>query len=113
VRQAIRAEAASALDDAGSATVLYELMLPYADRVAVSYPEISTGSASRYLGLLAATTGRHITRRRTMRVWPSRKSDDGVVANVEAFLGGLRLARAESLEAAPEVHPGPVGAGVA
>ena len=52
------AEAASALGDAGSASILYKLMLPYADRVAVSYPEISTGSVSRYLGLLAATTGR-------------------------------------------------------
>ena len=41
-----------------SAAVLYELLLPYGDRVAVSYPEISTGSVARYLGLLAATMER-------------------------------------------------------
>ena len=30
----------------------------YADRVAVSYPELSTGAVARYLGLLAAAMGR-------------------------------------------------------
>ena len=33
--------------------------LPYADHVTVSYPEISVGFVSRYLGLLATTLGRH------------------------------------------------------
>ncbi len=42
------------LGDADHAPVLYELLLPYPDRVALSYPEISTGSVSRNLGLLAA-----------------------------------------------------------
>ena len=46
------------LGDVGRAERLYGQLLPYADRVAVSYPEISTGSVSRYLGLLA-TTARH------------------------------------------------------
>jgi uncharacterized protein HemY len=32
-------------------------LLPYADRVATSYPEISLGPISRFLGILAATTG--------------------------------------------------------
>jgi DNA-binding SARP family transcriptional activator len=49
------AEATSSIDDARRAATLYELLLPYADRVAVTYPEISTGSVARYLGLLAAT----------------------------------------------------------
>ena len=48
-------EAARALDDAEAAGAIYPRLLPYADRVAVAYPEISTGSVSRYLGLLAAT----------------------------------------------------------
>jgi tetratricopeptide (TPR) repeat protein len=55
---ALLAEAASALGDAEHAAVLYDLLLPYADRVALSYAEISTGSVSRNLGLLAATTER-------------------------------------------------------
>lgn len=37
------AEAAVALGDAGHAAVLYEALAPYADRVAVSYPEFSMG----------------------------------------------------------------------
>ncbi|MBA3261285.1 MAG: tetratricopeptide repeat protein [Thermoleophilaceae bacterium] len=52
------AETASALSDAERASVLYELLLPYSDRVAVSYAEISTGAVSRPLALLAATTER-------------------------------------------------------
>jgi DNA-binding SARP family transcriptional activator len=55
---ALLAETASVLGDAKHAAVLYDLMLPYADRVAVSYAEISTGSVARNLGLLAATTER-------------------------------------------------------
>jgi tetratricopeptide (TPR) repeat protein len=52
------AETASAVGDAGAASVLYELLLPYGDRVAVAYPEIGTGSVARYLGILAATMSR-------------------------------------------------------
>lgn len=48
------AETAAALEDATRSAILYEQLLPYADRVAVTYPEISTGSVARYLGLLAA-----------------------------------------------------------
>jgi len=47
-----------ALEDTRRAGVIYELLLPYADRVAVSYAENITGSVARYLGLLAATMGR-------------------------------------------------------
>ena len=52
------AEAAGTLRDTSAAAILYKLLLPYADRVAVSRPEISTGAVARYLGLLAATIGR-------------------------------------------------------
>ena len=45
------------LADARAAAVLYGLLFPYADRVAVSYPDISTGSVAHYLGILALTTG--------------------------------------------------------
>ena len=52
------AEATALLGDAERAAVLYERLLPYADRVAVTYSEISLGSVARYLGLLAAAIGR-------------------------------------------------------
>ncbi len=52
------AEAASSLGDTSRAATLYELLLPYGDRVAVTYSENVTGSVARYLGLLAATTER-------------------------------------------------------
>ncbi len=52
------AEAARLLADAPRAALVYERLLPYADRMAISYPEISTGPVSRYLGVLAATRGR-------------------------------------------------------
>jgi tetratricopeptide (TPR) repeat protein len=43
--------------DAGAAT-LYELLLPYGDRVAVTYCEVSYGSVALPLGLLANRIGR-------------------------------------------------------
>jgi DNA-binding SARP family transcriptional activator/tetratricopeptide (TPR) repeat protein len=52
------AEMARSLRDTQRAATLYGLLLPYADRVALSYPDVSTGSVSRYLGVLAATIGR-------------------------------------------------------
>jgi tetratricopeptide (TPR) repeat protein len=52
------AETARSLADAGRASIIYGLLVPYADRVAVAYPEIATGSVSRYLGILAATMAR-------------------------------------------------------
>ncbi|HYI35917.1 MAG TPA: BTAD domain-containing putative transcriptional regulator [Thermoleophilaceae bacterium] len=52
------AETAHALEDTRSAAVLYELLRAYPGRVAISYPEISTGSVSRPLGLLATTLTR-------------------------------------------------------
>jgi tetratricopeptide (TPR) repeat protein len=52
------AETAAALEEADLAAALYEQLLPWADRVAISYAEISTGAVARSLGLLATTMGR-------------------------------------------------------
>jgi tetratricopeptide (TPR) repeat protein len=58
------ADVASAVGEDGHAAALYELLLPYADRVAISYPEISTGAVARSLGLLAGSIGRRDDARR-------------------------------------------------
>jgi DNA-binding SARP family transcriptional activator len=50
------AETASRLEEKDQAAALYRLLLPYADRVAISYPEISLGPISRVLGILASST---------------------------------------------------------
>jgi hypothetical protein len=55
---AFLAEAAHALGEAEHAGKLYELLSPYADRLAITTPEVSLGSVPRYLALLAATSGR-------------------------------------------------------
>jgi len=54
----IHTEATHSHDDRQRAGVLLERHSPYADHVADAYPEISTGSVSRYLGLLATTLSR-------------------------------------------------------
>ena len=56
VANSLLAETAWALADQQRAAVLYERLLPYADRVGVVYIEFSTGAVSRYLGGLASTT---------------------------------------------------------
>jgi DNA-binding SARP family transcriptional activator len=53
------AETAARLGESDHAGTLYELLLPYADKVALSYPEISLGPISRSLGILASTTFRY------------------------------------------------------
>jgi DNA-binding SARP family transcriptional activator/tetratricopeptide (TPR) repeat protein len=58
VSMGLLAETAAALGDAERASVLYEVLLPYAGRIAVSYPECSTGAVARHLGLLSASTER-------------------------------------------------------
>jgi DNA-binding SARP family transcriptional activator len=49
------AETATRLGETAAASTLYGLLLPYADRVSISYPEISLGPVSRFLGVLAST----------------------------------------------------------
>ena len=58
VGMCLLAEAAAALRASAHAAELYDALLPYADRVAVSYPELSSGAVARYLGLLAAAMER-------------------------------------------------------
>src|SRR5439155_2719356 len=66
VSMSLLAETAGRLSDEACARTMYELLLPYADRVAIAYPEISTGAVSRYLGILASIgerwdeAGRHL-----------------------------------------------------
>ena len=73
VSMGLLAEQATALKDAERARTLYDLLVPYADRVATSYSEACTGSVSRYLGLLAATSSR--------RELAGRHFDDAIVMN--------------------------------
>ena len=58
VGMSLLSETVQLLHDAERAAVLYERLLPYANRVGVIYTEISTGSVSRYLGVLASTMSR-------------------------------------------------------
>ena len=46
------------LGDEAAADALYSLLLPYADCNVLAYPELSLGSAARYLGLLASSLSR-------------------------------------------------------
>ncbi|MGH7821919.1 MAG: hypothetical protein ACREQ9_19325, partial [Candidatus Binatia bacterium] len=51
------AEVSASLHDQRSAQTLYDLLLPYADRI-VMPPPVCLGSAARYLGVLASTLSR-------------------------------------------------------
>ncbi|HEY2637938.1 MAG TPA: hypothetical protein VGI54_11145, partial [Solirubrobacteraceae bacterium] len=55
---AFLAEAAHALGDAAAAARIFPRLAPYADRVAMSTPEVALAGVPRYLGLLAAAQGR-------------------------------------------------------
>jgi DNA-binding SARP family transcriptional activator len=82
------AGAAARTGDRARAETLYGLLLRHADKVALSYPEISLGPISRFLGLLASTTrrydnaGRHFeaalatTERIGARPWLAHTQDD-------------------------------------
>ena len=50
-------EVVAYLDDAPRAELLYDLLLPYADRCVVVFGVFCQGSASRPLGSLATTMG--------------------------------------------------------
>jgi tetratricopeptide (TPR) repeat protein len=52
------ADACERLGVATHARTLYKALLPYADCVVITHPEVSLGSAARYLGLLASVIGR-------------------------------------------------------
>jgi tetratricopeptide (TPR) repeat protein len=52
------AEACASLGAEDHAHALYEALVPYADYNVFAHPEVARGSASRHLGLLAATMSR-------------------------------------------------------
>jgi DNA-binding SARP family transcriptional activator len=82
------AEAAATAGAADHAAVLRDLLAPYADRVAIGYPELAIGAVARYLALAEAAAGdpdaaaRHleqaeaINRRIGARGWAQRAVDD-------------------------------------
>jgi tetratricopeptide (TPR) repeat protein len=82
------ADLAASLEDTQRARVLYELLSPYRERVGTSYPEISVGAVSRYLGLLAAVESRwgdaerhfedaiEVNRRIAARPWLAHTQED-------------------------------------
>lgn len=55
---ALLADAVNAVGDVRAASVLYDMLLPYAELNASNLDEIATGSVSRSLGVLAATASR-------------------------------------------------------
>jgi hypothetical protein len=64
VSTCLLADAAAVLGAAEASAVLYELLVPYDDHVAISYPEVSIGAVALRLGVLAATIGRRDDARR-------------------------------------------------
>jgi tetratricopeptide (TPR) repeat protein len=52
------ADAVARLGAAEHAAPIYDALAPYADRVAVSYPELSTGAVARHLAILATALER-------------------------------------------------------
>jgi DNA-binding SARP family transcriptional activator/tetratricopeptide (TPR) repeat protein len=64
VSTCLLADAAGILGASEASTVLYELLAPYDDHVAISYPEVSIGAVALRVGVLAATIGRRADARR-------------------------------------------------
>jgi DNA-binding SARP family transcriptional activator len=57
-QMSLLSQVCASLGDTRNAAKLYEMLLPHADCNVLAYPELSLGSASRYLGLLASTVSR-------------------------------------------------------
>ncbi len=94
---ALLAEVCAGLRDAKLAAVVSEMLAPYADRtVVIDWGIVSTGSVSRYLGLLASTADRiddatahferAVERDETIGAWPN-------VAHARRELAGALLKR--------------------
>jgi eukaryotic-like serine/threonine-protein kinase len=102
------AETTALIGDADSASVLYELLLPYHALNAADWPEGIRGAVSRYLGLLAATMSRwddgadhyehalELNSTMGMKLWVSHTQLDYARLLSERCASGDR-ARAESL----------------
>jgi tetratricopeptide (TPR) repeat protein len=67
VSMSLLAETALRVGDAECASAIYERLLPYDDRIAVSYPEIAMGAVARYLGLAAIAMGHPAEAERHLR----------------------------------------------
>jgi tetratricopeptide (TPR) repeat protein len=107
------AHTASQLRDGARAAAVYEPLLPYAERVAVSYPETTIASVSHYLGLAATAMGRRddaeimfeqalrTNERIGARLWLARTQHEYAASLVERGSAG-DLERAEALSAAAQ-----------
>jgi hypothetical protein len=87
------------LGDARNATKLYELLLPYAGCNVLAYPEVSLGSASRYLGLLASALSRWADAERHFRAAIEMNEQMGGrpwVSHTQVDYARMLLARGES-----------------
>jgi DNA-binding SARP family transcriptional activator len=71
------AETARFLSDVRRASVLYEQLLPYAQRAAFGVPEICIGSVAHYLGVLATT----------MSHWDDGEDHFGIAIDVNERMG--------------------------
>lgn len=90
------AEACARLADRRSAAVLYDMVSPYADLVAVGAPDTSADAAARYLGLLAEILGRAdaaIGHLRSAVELNSRMGARAAAADSRADLARVLLAR--------------------
>ena len=76
----LASEASALLGDVAAARVLYEQLLPFAGRHAIGHAEGSVGAVDRYLGLLAATIGKHRRRRASPRRGDRDAPGDGRAA---------------------------------
>ncbi|HSO94340.1 MAG TPA: hypothetical protein VLS53_07725, partial [Candidatus Dormibacteraeota bacterium] len=100
-------ETASLLGDHHRARILYERLLPYAERNGVSAGDGCTGSVSRYLGMLAATMSRsddavrhfeealRLNMRMGARPWVAQTQLDFAVMLVARGGGGDRVRASE------------------
>jgi tetratricopeptide (TPR) repeat protein len=93
------AEVCAFLDAAPHAARLYEALLPYGDCYVISHPELSLGSAERYLGLLASTLSRWEEAARHFERAVERNARMGArpwVAHTEDEYARMLLARDEA-----------------
>jgi tetratricopeptide (TPR) repeat protein len=111
---ALLADVSSILGDASRAATLYGALRPYADRNVLSVPDVSMGSVSRSLGVLATTVGSwdeavgHFEQALTMNErmgahpWVARTQEDHAVMLLNRGGKGDRDAARELLGLAAE-----------
>jgi tetratricopeptide (TPR) repeat protein len=90
------AQTAVALGDTARARTLYDLMLPFEHRTAVSVSPLCSGSVARYLGLLATLLGRFDDAQRHFElalVVNARLQARGFLAHTQADFAAMLIAR--------------------